>query len=99
MGERYDIQQYILQKINELYSQYYEETRKTVFDTAMQRMYNHTSWRIPKGYWGDGIGNYKFRVSNDVINEVQNQRIDSDLFDSRFENKFFEDIKSFLTIM
>lgn len=88
----------IIQKINELYSLHYNNSRMSFYQISKERLYNNASWDSPKKYWGDGLGNYNARVCNDVISEAIQKKVVSDLMDLQFQADFFKEIRVFLNI-
>ena len=88
----------IVNEINTDYSNIYDESREKYGSITKQKLYNDSSWKKTSQYWGDGNGNYKRRVTNDIIEEIKNNKIDKELIDLELIKKFFNKILEFLVI-
>ncbi|WP_144028091.1 hypothetical protein [Paenibacillus sp. 32352] len=90
--------QSIIDEINKVYSRLYTNSRNEHYDRTRGKLYNDTSWSAPKEYWGDRIGSYNKRVTEDIIKEIKKQQIDAELINLNIEMNFFDEILEFLKI-
>ncbi|WP_312280297.1 hypothetical protein [Oscillibacter sp.] len=89
----------IIQKIDDLYSEYYTKARNSSFEIAQSGLYNDLSWSNPKRYWGDGLGQYNARVCSDILAEIKQKKVNEKLLQLKLENSFFGCIDDFLNIV
>lgn len=88
----------IISKMNELYKSFYEEYRSSSYQETFDNLYNDDSWRNPKNYWGDGLGDYNKRVWADISMEIKNKGIDEKLNKQALELNFLNEFISFLEV-
>ena len=88
----------IIDEINRDYLYIYDKSREKYEEITKNNLHNNMSWNKPKQYWGDGCGNYKRRVTNDIIEEIRDKNIDNELLELKLIQKFFDKILDFLIL-
>lgn len=83
-------------KIDSEYDNYYKKNRESYFKITEEEMYNSESWEKPLTYWGDGTGQYRYRVCEDLTVEIRKKNIEQALNQLQNTELFYEEILSFL---
>ncbi len=90
--------QSIIDEINDTYMKYYNESRLSHHKITFRSLFNDDSWKTPRTYWGDKKGDYNYRVTKDIIKEMQNKRIPQELASLQYTSHFFRSIYNYLEI-
>lgn len=90
--------QHIIDTINGLYKEGFEQYRQVSYDETYDKLYNYDSWKKPYQYWGDGKGDYKQRVWKDIDLEIEAKGIYRKLDNQTLRIQFLEELVSFLDV-